>query len=203
MQRPPTVLSFPPSSQSFLQLTRCIAETRTSLSTVILLISRARPARDSLAMPASFISRRAIRSVHAVRLTVPAQARCFATTSLRCSPASTSPRSSSTTATQPHPKPPSASFHPSKQSIFTPLDTFLPRHVGPRDRDVDEMLQTLGYKSMDEFVDAAIPTSVRVDQLKDVDGPGGIRPLSELELRRRVEEVAGLNKPMKSYIGMG
>lgn len=75
--------------------------------------------------------------------------------------------------------------------------------MGPRDRDVDEMLQTLGYKSMDEFVDAAIPTSVRVDQLKDVDGPGGIRPLSELELRRRVEEVAGLNKPMKSYIGMG
>lgn len=68
---------------------------------------------------------------------------------------------------------------------------------------MDEMLEVLGYKSMDEFVDASIPRNVRVEELKDVDGPGGIRPLSELELRRRVEEVAGMNKGMKSYIGMG
>jgi len=79
----------------------------------------------------------------------------------------------------------------------------MPRHIGPRDNDTEEMLKVLGYKSMDEFVDAAIPQSVRVKALKDIDGPGGIRPLSELELRRRVEEVAGMNKGMKSYIGMG
>jgi len=79
----------------------------------------------------------------------------------------------------------------------------MPRHIGPRDNDTEEMLKVLGYNSMDEFVDAAIPQSVRVEALKDIDGPGGIRPLSELELRRRVEEVAGMNKGMKSYIGMG
>jgi len=79
----------------------------------------------------------------------------------------------------------------------------MPRHIGPRDNDTDQMLNVLGYKSMDEFVDAAIPRSVRVEALTDTDGPHGIRPLSELELRRRVEEVAGMNKGMKSYIGMG
>ena len=65
------------------------------------------------------------------------------------------------------------------------------------------MLKVLGFKSMDEFIDACIPSNVRVQELSAKDGENGIRPHSELELRRRVEEVASLNKGMKSYIGMG
>jgi glycine dehydrogenase len=86
--------------------------------------------------------------------------------------------------------------------VFTPLDTFLPRHLGPREQDVREMLHTLGCPSLDAFVDETIPKDVRVPELTDVDDEG-VRPLSELELRRRAEEVAGMNKGMKSYIGMG
>lgn len=56
---------------------------------------------------------------------------------------------------------------------------------------------------MDEFINATIPSNVRVDELTDTDGKNGLRPYSELELRRRVEEVASMNKGMKSYIGMG
>lgn len=112
------------------------------------------------------------------------------------------PLTSSTTATQPHPHPPSSSFHPPRSSIFTPLDTFLPRHVGPTESDVSEMLSTLGFKTMEDFISATIPTNVRIDELTD-DESKGIRPMSELELRRRAEEVAGMNKGMKSYIGMG
>lgn len=65
------------------------------------------------------------------------------------------------------------------------------------------MLSVLGHKSTEDFIDAAIPRNVRVEELNDMDGAGGIRPYSELELRRRAEEVAGMNRPMKSYIGMG
>jgi glycine dehydrogenase len=65
------------------------------------------------------------------------------------------------------------------------------------------MLKTLGYPDLDAFVAETIPKDVRINELTDVDGEGGIRPYSELELRRRAEEIAGLNKPMKSYIGMG
>ena len=68
---------------------------------------------------------------------------------------------------------------------------------------MDEMLQVLGYKTLDEFVDATIPSGVRVAELTDEEDGGGLRPWSELELRRRAEEVAGMNQAMKSYIGMG
>ncbi|WRT65618.1 glycine dehydrogenase [Kwoniella shivajii] len=130
--------------------------------------------------------------------------RCFTTSIRALRPFPTTPKQSSTTAVQPHPKPPSTSFHPVKTSIFTPLDTFLPRHLGPRQSDVESMLSTLGYKSMDEFVDDTIPRGIRTDKLTDKEDDGnGIRPFSELELARRVGEVASLNKPMKSYIGMG
>ena len=64
------------------------------------------------------------------------------------------------------------------------------------------MLFTLGYKHMDDFVDDTIPQNVRIAELTDSIS-NGIRPMSELELRRRAEQVAGMNKKMKSYIGMG
>ena len=143
-----------------------------------------------------------VRATRALRL-APRSIRPFSTTILRPSPVASTPLRSSTTATQPHPQPPSASFHPEPTSVFTPLDTFLPRHLGPREKDVDEMLKTLGYESMDAFINDTIPSAVRVDELTAKDEANGIRPYSELELRRRVEEVASLNKGMKSYIGMG
>jgi glycine dehydrogenase len=127
----------------------------------------------------------------------------YLTTSLpRLAPTPSTPVSSSTTATQPHLKLPEQ-YHPEKTSIFTPLDTFLPRHLGPRAKDVEEMLSTLGYKTLEDFVDETIPQNVRVKELSDREDEGGLRPLSELELRRRAEEVASMNKGMKSYIGMG
>ncbi|WVQ64835.1 glycine dehydrogenase [Kwoniella botswanensis] len=149
-------------------------------------VRRAAVGRQLLARPVSLSSRSISSSSYLLR------------------PHPTTPAHSSTTAVQPHPHPPSTSFHPSKSSIFTPLDTFLPRHLGPRQSDVESMLSTLGYKSMDAFIDDTIPKGIRVDALTDKEGDKtGIRPFSELELARRVEEVASLNKPMKSYIGMG
>ena len=65
------------------------------------------------------------------------------------------------------------------------------------------MLKVLGYESLDAFVDDTIPRNVRIDELGDKDDGKGLRSWSELELRRRAEEVAAMNKGMKSYIGMG
>ena len=36
-------------------------------------------------------------------------------------------------------------------------DTFAQRHIGPTDADMDAMLDTLGYGSLDDLVDATIP----------------------------------------------
>lgn len=66
------------------------------------------------------------------------------------------------------------------------------------------MLEVLGHKSLDEFVATTIPSEVRIDELTNKEEKGkGVRALSELELRRRAEEIASMNKPVKSYIGMG
>lgn len=144
------------------------------------------------------------RATRALRSTHTQVVRPFSTSLYVRSPLPTPVASSSTTAVQPHPAPPSESYHPSTSSIFTPLDTFLPRHLGPKSKDVDEMLKTLGYASMDEFISATIPDNVRVDKLTSSgEEVRGIRPYSELELSRRVEEIAGMNKRVKSYIGMG
>lgn len=61
------------------------------------------------------------------------------------------------------------------------------------------MLSLLGYQSMDEFVNATVPSDIRISELSDSE----IKPFSELELLRRAERLAEQNRPMKSYIGMG
>ena len=161
-----------------------------------------------LVRPAAAMSRRATTLARlpsrlgATTTTLTSSRRPLSTSLRLFKPSSTAPLHSSTTATQPHPHPPSESYHPAPTSVFTPVDTFLPRHVGPRDADVEAMLSTLGYKSLDDFVADTIPQGVRVAELRDTSSEG-VRPYSELEMIRRAEEVAGMNRPMKSYIGMG
>ncbi|KAF7303298.1 Glycine cleavage system P protein [Mycena kentingensis (nom. inval.)] len=91
------------------------------------------------------------------------------------------------------------SYATSKSKIFSPLDTFAPRHIGPDARETEKMLAALGYKSMDAFVDAAVPPKIRVSTA----AVGSIASLSESELHARAKELAGKNKTFKSYIGMG
>ena len=49
-----------------------------------------------------------------------------------------------------------------KQVPFPPLDTFAPRHIGPRGDDVAAMLKEVGAASLDALIDEAIPASIRL-----------------------------------------
>src|SRR5215813_3690144 len=40
-------------------------------------------------------------------------------------------------------------------------DQFVRRHVGPGESDVQEMLHTVGYDSLDALIDTVIPESIR------------------------------------------
>lgn len=86
-------------------------------------------------------------------------------------------------------------------SLFGALDTFPERHIGPDDHEAAHMLSTLGYDNMDAFVDAAVPSKVRVSNTAVTDAT--IPSFSESELYYRAKELGGLNKPFKSYIGLG
>lgn len=61
------------------------------------------------------------------------------------------------------------------------------------------MLAALGYDSMEAFINATVPSDIRINELSDSD----VKPFSELELLRRAERLAEQNRAMKSYIGMG
>ena len=89
----------------------------------------------------------------------------------------------------------------SPPSLLSPLDTFTDRHIGPDDAEVKRMLSALGYTSMDAFVEATVPSKIRVAPSSVSNDT--IPALSESELFRRAKELGKANKPFKSYIGMG
>ncbi|GJJ09607.1 hypothetical protein Clacol_003830 [Clathrus columnatus] len=86
-------------------------------------------------------------------------------------------------------------------NLFAPLDTFSNRHIGPNHDESHKMLSSLGYSSMEDFVNETVPPSIRLTSgfINDQ----SIEPLSESELFQRAKQIASANKVMRSYIGMG
>jgi glycine dehydrogenase len=76
--------------------------------------------------------------------------------------------------------------------------TFERRHNGPGEAEIRTMLDAIGYGSLDELVETAIPESIRHrTPLKLAAGA------SEHEALRELREIAKRNRVMRSYIGMG
>lgn len=85
--------------------------------------------------------------------------------------------------------------------MFTAQDTFLRRHVGPRPEQIEHILKTLGYSSVDEFVSKTVPEEVLLSESSFDES--AMPALSESELARRGRELASQNQVFRSYIGMG
>jgi glycine dehydrogenase len=83
-------------------------------------------------------------------------------------------------------------------SNFSPLDTFAPRHIGPRGDDVAAMLKEVDAASIDQLIDQAIPASIRLK------GPLNL-PAAESESTylARLKTIAKKNKVFRSFIGLG
>jgi glycine dehydrogenase len=77
-------------------------------------------------------------------------------------------------------------------------DSFVSRHIGPRGTDVQEMLNTIGVKSIDELVDKTIPSDILLS--KNLDLP---KAMSEQEYLSHIHELSIQNKLFKNYIGLG
>ncbi len=87
---------------------------------------------------------------------------------------------------------------PSNRDLLLPADRFVKRHIGPRSHDVVEMLNTLGLDSLDELVDQAIPSNIRMDGTLAMDPPR-----TESAILDELRHLAGKNKVYRSFIGMG
>lgn len=77
-------------------------------------------------------------------------------------------------------------------------DSFLSRHLGPRQSDLAEMLHTVGADSLDQLIEETIPTDIRLPQSLDRS-----EPMTEYEYLAHIQQIARRNKLWKSYIGMG
>ena len=85
-----------------------------------------------------------------------------------------------------------------KQVPFQPLDSFAPRHIGPRGEDVAAMLKAVGAASLDQLIDEAIPPSIRLKT------PLQLPPAeSESAYLARLKTIAKKNKVFRSFIGLG
>ena len=84
------------------------------------------------------------------------------------------------------------------EAAIYPAESFVPRHVGPDERDVAEMLKTLGFESLDALIEATIPARIRYRGGLDL--PKG---MTELEVLTYFRTLASKNQVFRSFIGMG
>ncbi|WP_238146820.1 aminomethyl-transferring glycine dehydrogenase [Ornithinimicrobium murale] len=78
------------------------------------------------------------------------------------------------------------------------LPEFAGRHIGPRESDIATMLATVGYDSLADLVDAAVPQRIRAEAPLELAAAESERAVIE-ELR----EVAAQNTVVTSMIGLG
>ena len=77
-------------------------------------------------------------------------------------------------------------------------DHFYERHIGPSPEDQAAMLSTLGYDTLDAFIDAVVPADIRLrERLRIPDAKTEQEALEELRL------LASQNQVFRSYLGMG
>ena len=76
--------------------------------------------------------------------------------------------------------------------------SFIDRHLGPREVETSHMLETLGYSSLADLVDAVVPSSIRLED--ELDLP---EALTETEALAKLEGYAQQNTVMAQMIGAG
>ncbi|HEX4600265.1 MAG TPA: aminomethyl-transferring glycine dehydrogenase [Gemmatimonadales bacterium] len=87
---------------------------------------------------------------------------------------------------------------PTVRAALSPADHFVTRHVGPRLEEIGAMLTTLGYDSLDAFIDAVVPADIRLRR------PLALPPgRTEREVLQALRGLAAQNQLYRSYIGMG
>src|SRR4029079_11196355 len=84
------------------------------------------------------------------------------------------------------------------EAAIPPAESFVPRHVGPDEHDVAEMVKTVGFPSLDALIDATVPAKIRLR-----DGLPRLKGMTELEVLAYFRAIAAKNRVFRSFIGMG
>jgi glycine dehydrogenase len=85
-----------------------------------------------------------------------------------------------------------------RTGLLGPTDTFVRRHIGPSEADVEEMLAVLGFESLDALTGAVVPEDIQLSKELDLGEPRG-----EREVLAALRELSRKNELRRSYLGMG
>lgn len=77
-------------------------------------------------------------------------------------------------------------------------DAFALRHIGPRENDLQHMLDTIGTESMDQLIYETLPDDIRLKEPLDLEPA-----MTEYEYLNHIRELGSKNQIYKSYIGLG
>ena len=77
-------------------------------------------------------------------------------------------------------------------------DSFALRHIGPREKDLPQMLDTIGVTSMDQLIYETVPDDILLKKALNLD-----TAMSEQEYLEHITELSSKNKIFKTYIGLG
>ena len=78
------------------------------------------------------------------------------------------------------------------------IDSFIPRHIGPSQKDIDKMLNVLGLDSIETLVNETIPKSILSKKKLNIS-----KEVSEYDLAQLSKKIAAKNKVFRSFIGQG
>lgn len=84
--------------------------------------------------------------------------------------------------------------------------TFADRHIGPRPEEINQMLWTLGYASMESFIADVVPSDIRLSSPLSLDigeKTKYAQVFSEHEVLDALKQLTSHNQVYRSYIGMG
>ncbi|HEX7480779.1 MAG TPA: aminomethyl-transferring glycine dehydrogenase [Polyangiales bacterium] len=82
--------------------------------------------------------------------------------------------------------------------LLSPSDTFAPRHLGPSEADIAEMLRLLGHASLDALIAATVPAAILRTQPLALPAA-----LGEHDATERLRAIFAHNQVRRSFIGMG
>ncbi|MEN9679659.1 MAG: glycine dehydrogenase, partial [Actinomycetota bacterium] len=78
--------------------------------------------------------------------------------------------------------------------------SFVSRHIGPNGAQTQIMLDSLGFKNLDEFINAVLPESIKLSEKLSNKLPPAI---SETEAISKLHDFANQNNVARNLIGMG
>jgi len=77
-------------------------------------------------------------------------------------------------------------------------DTFLRRHIGPGEAEIEQMLEVVGFDSLDALSGAVVPEEIQLSGELDLGEPRG-----EREVLETLRALSRRNQLRRSYLGLG